>query len=60
MRVETYHEAKKLDNQIKYATRKGIRYLWFPALDPQGPHQIKDLNTGTQGPVDLHGWLPPS
>ena len=28
--VEVYHESKKVGHQIRYATRKGIRYVWFP------------------------------
>jgi len=53
--VEVYHENKKVGHQIRYATRKGIRYVWFPA---PGAHEVKDLATGTQVPADVTEWRP--
>ena len=48
-KVEVYHEARKIGHQIRYATRKGIPYVWFP--DP-GKHEVKDLASGVQSPAD--------
>jgi histidyl-tRNA synthetase len=53
--VEVYHEPRKIANQIRYATRKGIRYAWFP--DP-GKHEVKDLNSGEQTVADPATWQP--
>lgn len=53
--VEVYHESKKIGHQIRYATRKGIRYAWFP--DP-GKHEVKDLASGEQSPADPATWVP--
>ena len=57
LKVECYHEPRKLDQQIKYASRKGIRYLWFPATVERGP-QVKDLNDGSQVLADPVNWTP--
>ncbi|HTX39885.1 MAG TPA: histidine--tRNA ligase [Bryobacteraceae bacterium] len=53
--VEVYHESKKIGHQIRYATRKGIRYAWFP--DP-AKHEVKDLASGEQSPADPATWAP--
>jgi len=55
LNVEVYHEPKKIGHQIRYATRKGIRYAWFP--EP-GKHEVKDLASGEQAPADLSTWQP--
>ncbi len=55
--VEVYHESKKVGNQIRYATRKGIPYAWFP--DP-AKHEVKDLSSGQQAPADPATWQPGS
>jgi histidyl-tRNA synthetase len=57
LRVETYHEPKKLDNQIKYATRKGIQFIWFPPAETGSPHLVKDLATGQQIQADPASWV---
>jgi len=53
--VEVYHESKKIGHQIRYATRKGIRYAWFP--DP-AKHEVKDLASGEQSAADPATWEP--
>jgi histidyl-tRNA synthetase len=53
--VEVYHESRKIGHQIRYATRKGIRYAWFP--DP-GKHEVKDLASGAQVAADPGTWQP--
>ena len=55
--VEVYHEPKKVGQQIRYATRKGIRYAWFPGADK---HEVKDLASGEQTPADPATWRPES
>ena len=56
--VEVYHAQKKVPNQLKYADRKGIPYVWFPQ-DSAGAHpEVKDMRSGEQGPADLESWAP--
>jgi histidyl-tRNA synthetase len=55
--VEVYHEPKKVGQQIRYATRKGIRYAWFPDAEK---HEVKDLASGQQAPADPATWRPES
>ena len=37
---------QKFGKQIRYAERRGIPYVWFPAAD--GGHEVKDIRTGEQ------------
>jgi histidyl-tRNA synthetase len=53
--VEVYHESKKIGQQIRYATRKGIPYAWFPDAEK---HEVKDLASGQQSPADPATWRP--
>ncbi|GAB3666489.1 histidine--tRNA ligase [Nocardioides korecus] len=50
--------AAKFGKQIKYAERRGIPFVLFPSGTDQ-PHEIKDIRTGDQSPVDLTTWTPP-
>ncbi len=56
--TEVYHQPAKLAKQIKYADRKQIPYVWFPASDEQPDHQVKALSSGKQISVDLADWRP--
>lgn len=58
LKVEMFHEPRKLQAQIRYAARKGIPYVWFPASG-DGGHAVKALATGVQTAVDLT-WRPPA
>jgi histidyl-tRNA synthetase len=55
-----YHEEKSLKAQMKYASRKGIPYVWFPANAEQIAHEVKDMTTGEQAPAELESWKPAS
>jgi histidyl-tRNA synthetase len=57
LRVEMYHEERKLNAQLSYAARKGIPYVWFPSSGSR-PHEVKDMKAGTQGGADPGTWLP--
>lgn len=57
-KVEMYHEEKSLKAQMKYASRKGIPFVWFPANSEQLNHEVKDMDTGDQAAADLKTWLP--
>jgi len=53
-----YHEEKSLKAQMKYASRKGIPFVWFPSNAEQVEHEVKDMGTGEQVPADLAAWTP--
>ena len=62
--VEVAPSAAKFGKQIKYADRRGIPFVWFPAsTSPEGEHvahQVKDIRSGEQVPADPSVWAPPS
>jgi histidyl-tRNA synthetase len=51
---------QKYGKQIRYAERRGIPFVWFPAVDGPGPDgdAVRDIRTGVQ--VDAHRdeWRP--
>jgi histidyl-tRNA synthetase len=57
-KVEMYHEEKSLKAQMKYASRKGIPFVWFPANSEQPNHEVKNMDTGEQSVASLESWLP--
>ena len=56
LRVEMYHAAKKFPDQLKYASRKGIPYVWITEED--GTSQVKNMTTGEQVKADPKTWTP--
>jgi histidyl-tRNA synthetase len=60
LKVEMYHEATKLDTQLRYASRKGIPFVWFVPFGEGQPHEVKDMRSGTQAPADPAVWNPPT
>lgn len=52
-KVEMFHAAKKIPDQLKYASRKGIPFVWLPFGDG---HQVKDMSTGVQTPATPEDW----
>jgi len=57
LNVELYHAARKIPDQLKYASKKGIPYVWFPPEQDKG-HQVKNMATGEQVAADLAIWIP--
>jgi histidyl-tRNA synthetase len=57
--VEQYHQADKLAKQIRYASRKGIPFVWFPPFEDGKSHEVKDMASGAQGPADPSNWEVP-
>lgn len=55
-RVEMFHEDKRIQAQLKYASRKGIPYVVFPGENGEAD-EVKDLRTSMQIKVD-ETWLP--
>ncbi|SNS47313.1 histidyl-tRNA synthetase [Micrococcales bacterium KH10] len=60
--AETSPTAAKLGKQIKYAERRGIPFVWFPAgvtaMGEQVEHQLKDIRSGEQAAADPLTWKP--
>lgn len=57
--TEVFHAAKKYGQQIKYADKLGIPFVWFLGEDELGG-QVRDIRSGQQ--VDAHAdqWEPPA
>jgi histidyl-tRNA synthetase len=55
-KVEMYHRDAKIKNQMAYAEKKGINYVWFPPFKEGQPHEVKDMATGEQKPADPQNW----
>ena len=49
---------QKFGKQIRYAERRGIPYVWFPA--GQAGHEVKDIRSGEQVGADPATWTPPT
>jgi histidyl-tRNA synthetase len=47
-------EPVKYGKQIRYADRRGIPYVWFPA------DGVRDIRSGDQNPADPAVWMPPA
>ena len=56
LNTELYHQADKIARQIRYASRKGIPFVWFPPFEDGKPHEVKDMATGQQDPADPRTW----
>ncbi len=54
--VETFHSPAKIKNQMKYAERRAIPYVWFPPFEDGKPHEVKCMNTSEQVEADLNNW----
>ncbi|WP_148574934.1 histidine--tRNA ligase [Nocardioides caldifontis] len=50
---------QKYGKQIRYAERRGIPFVWFPATGG-GDHEVKDIRSGDQQPADPASWSPPA
>ncbi|HRC27577.1 MAG TPA: His/Gly/Thr/Pro-type tRNA ligase C-terminal domain-containing protein, partial [Alphaproteobacteria bacterium] len=59
VRVEMYHRDAKIKNQMGYAEKKGIPYVWFPPFEDGAGHEVKDMKTGAQTPVQPENWVLP-
>ena len=57
---EVSPSAAKLGKQIRYADRRGIPYVWFPASAEQERDEVKDIRSGKQVVADAMSWQPPA
>ena len=68
--VEVAPTAAKFGKQIRYADRRGVPFVWFPATPERGgpdgsvvpatDDEVKDIRSGVQVPADPGGWEPPA
>ncbi len=56
---EVAPQAARFGKQIRYADRRGIPFVWFPAVGETGD-QVKDIRSGEQVGADPAVWTPPS
>jgi histidyl-tRNA synthetase len=52
--------ADKFGKQIKFAQRRGIPFVWFPASGDQASDSVKDIRSGEQSAADALSWMPPA
>jgi histidyl-tRNA synthetase len=57
--TEVAPSAVKYGRQIRYADRRGIPFVWFPATGDTG-HEVKDIRSGAQAAADPSTWQPPA
>lgn len=60
LNTELYHQPDKLAKQIRYASRKGIPFVWFPPFEDGNPHEVKNMTNGGQTTADPGTWTPPA
>jgi histidyl-tRNA synthetase len=60
--TEVSPSAAKFGKQIRYAERRGIPFVWFPATgDGAGTgDEVKDIRSGAQTEADASTWTPPA
>lgn len=58
--VEVAPTAMKYGKQIRYADRRQIPFVWFPAGSTEAAeHQVRDIRSGEQLVADPREWTPP-
>jgi histidyl-tRNA synthetase len=58
--TEVSPTAAKYGKQIRYAQRRGIPYVWFPAAgEGSDGNEVRDIRSGDQQPADPITWRPP-
>jgi histidyl-tRNA synthetase len=57
--TEVFHAAKKYGDQIKYADKLGIPFVWFLGED-DGAGQVRDIRSGQQVDARADTWEPPA
>lgn len=59
-KVEMYHRDAKVKNQVAYAEKKSIPFVWFPPFKDEQPHEVKNMASGDQSPADPATWEKPA
>ena len=58
LNVEMYHAPTRIAQQMRYASRKGIPYVWFPPFEEGGVHEVKNMASEKQVVADPATWSP--
>jgi histidyl-tRNA synthetase len=58
--AEVAASAQRFGKQIRYAERRGIPFVWFPAAEAQAKDSVKDIRSGDQVDADADTWSPPA
>ncbi|MGC0142511.1 histidine--tRNA ligase [Pseudactinotalea sp. Z1732] len=58
--AEVAPSAAKFGKQIRYADRRGIPFVWFPAGTQRERAEVKDIRSGEQVAADAAAWTPPA
>jgi histidyl-tRNA synthetase len=58
--TEVAASPQRFGKQIRYAERRGIPFVWFPAGPDGGSDQVKDIRSGDQVDADPGTWEPPA
>jgi histidyl-tRNA synthetase len=58
LNVEIYHTPARLAQQLRYASRKGIPYVWFLPFEEGGVHEVKNMASEKQEVADPATWSP--
>ncbi|MGN6597692.1 MAG: histidine--tRNA ligase [Actinomycetes bacterium] len=59
--TEVVPAAQKYGKQIRFAERRGIPYVWFPAdATESGAAEVRDIRSGEQVAADAGSWQPPA
>ncbi|HEY3528350.1 MAG TPA: histidine--tRNA ligase [Nocardioides sp.] len=56
--AEVAASPQKYGRQIRYAERRGIPFVWFPATEHGESDQVKDIRSGEQVDADAATWGP--
>ncbi len=59
VKVELYHAAKSYSDQMKYARRKGIPFVWFPPVEKDRDHEVRDMEESKQEKANPATWIRP-
>jgi len=57
--AEAFHEPLRFGKQIRHADRRGIPFVWFPAMERGEQDTVRDIRSGEQVPAQAHAWNPP-
>lgn len=58
LNVEVYHTTQKMKNQLAYASKKEIPFVWFLPSEQNAEHQVKNMTDGSQNDADPATWMP--
>lgn len=58
--TEVFHAPERFGRQIRHADRRGIPFVWFPAMGDAEGDSVRDLRSGEQVAAEASTWTPPA